>query len=368
MFGVTEPRAGVRRRRSAPAVLVTGGTGPLGSALLQRLTQRRGAPPVIGLDTSRRQLPGVTWRTADIRDPTLASRFQDVDTVVHLATDRSAATPEEPRRAVNVRGTEVVLDAAGAAGVRRVILLTSAMVYGAHPANPVPLEEDAPLLAGTPGGLVGDWVAMEREAIRIASPHPDLEVTVVRPASRVGAVADALLPGLFEAVRLLAIRDARCHWQFCHVDDLLDALEAAALGSVGGVVTVGCDGWLERGQVEAISGMRSVILPQSVAMATAERLHRIGALASPASDLHYLAHPWVVGSQRLRATGWTPRWDNEAALREHLRLLGDRAGRSLVVVDRRDATRAAAGAAAGAGATLAVIGSFALARARARRR
>jgi nucleoside-diphosphate-sugar epimerase len=219
-------------------------------------------------------------------------------------------------------------------------------------------------------GLVGDWVAMEQEAMRVAASaqRREFEVAVVRPASLVGPVCDALLPGLFEAVRLLAIRDAACHWQFCHVDDLLDALEAAALGEVSGVVTVGCEGWLERAEVEQIAGMRSVVLPHSVAFATAERLHRIGALASPASDLHYLAHPWVVGSQRLRETGWTPRWTNEAALREHLRLLGDRAGRSLVVLDRRDATRAAAGAAAGAGATLAVVGSLALARARARRR
>jgi hypothetical protein len=180
-------------------------------------------------------------------------------------------------------------------------------------------------------------------------------------------VADALLPGLFEAVRLLGIREAQCHWQFCHVEDLMDALEAAALGAVTGAVTVGCEGWLWRSEVEAISTMRSVVLPSSVAFATAQRLHRIGALASPASDLHYLVHPWVVGSQQLRASGWQPRWTNEAALREHLRLLGNRAGRSLVVVDRKEATRAAAGAAAGAGATLAVIGSLALARARRKR-
>ena len=166
---------------------------------------------------------------------------------------------------------------------------------------------------------------------------------MVRPASLVGPVSDALLPGLFEAVRLLAIRDARSHWQFCHVDDLLDALVAAALGTVTGAVTVGSEGWLTRAEVEAIAGMRSVVVPSSVAFASAERLHRVGALTSPSSDLHYLVHPWVVGSQRLRETGWQPLWTNEAALRDHLRLLGDRAGRSLVVVDRKDATRAAAG-------------------------
>jgi nucleoside-diphosphate-sugar epimerase len=240
-------------------------------------------------------------------------------------------------------------------------------VYGAHPDNPIPLKEDAPLLVDPGDGLVADWLAMERAGLARASTEPRFDVTVVRPASLVGPVADALLPGLFEAVRLLGIRDAQCQWQFCHIDDLIDALVAAALGEVCGVVTVGCDGSLHRSEVEQIAGMRSVVLPSSVAFATAERLHRVGALSMPASDLHYLVHPWVVGSQRLHATGWTPRWTNEAALREHLRLLGDRAGRGLIVLDRKDATRAAAGAAAGAGATLAVIGSLALARARRRR-
>jgi nucleoside-diphosphate-sugar epimerase len=351
---------------------VTGGAGPLGSALVDRLAHDPAAPNVIALDTVRGQTPGVTWRVADIRDPALASRLAEVDTLVHLATDRTATTPAEQRRAVNVRGTEILLDAAAAAGVRRVVLLTSAMVYGARPSNPVPLDEDTPVMDEEGAdGLVGEWIAMERAALARAADRrtatharatgPPLEVTVVRPASLVGPVSDALLPGLFEAVRLLAIRDACSHWQFCHVDDLLDALVAAALGTVTGAVTVGSEGWLTRAEVEAIAGMRSVVLPSSVAFASAERLHRVGALTSPSSDLHYLVHPWVVGSQRLRETGWQPLWTNEAALRDHLRLLGDRAGRSLVVVDRKDATRAAAGA------TLAVIGSLALARARRRR-
>jgi nucleoside-diphosphate-sugar epimerase len=367
---VTQSRSGVRRRRSGLTIGVTGAAGPLGGALVERLTHHGAAPEVIALDTVRRHAPGATWRVADVRDPALASRLAGIDALVHLATDRSSTTSTEDRRAVNVRGTEILLEAGVAAGVRRVVLLTSAMAYGAHPANPVPLEEDAPLLLDAPDGLVADWIAMELAGLSMqgrTTADSSFEITVVRPASLVGVVSDALLPGLFSAVRLLAIRDARCHWQFCHVDDLLDALVASALGEVGGAVTVGCDGWLTRADVESISGMRSVVVPSSVAFATADRLHRVGALTSPSSDLHYLVHPWVVGSQRLRETGWTPGWTNEAALREHLRLLGDRAGRGLVVVDRKEATRAAAGAAAGAGATLAVIGSLALARARARR-
>lgn len=373
MLSVEGSRGGVRRRRSDATIGVTGASGPIGAALVHALFDHESRPKLVAIDTAKVPMPrvvaqSVTWRLADVRDPALAGTLSGIDTLVHLDTDRSSSTPPAEWRRVNVRGTEIVLDAAAAAGVRRVVLLTSAMVYGADPGNSVPLEEDAPLVPGERDGLVGDWISMERAASDRATDERAPEVTVVRPASVVGPFADSLLPGLFEAVRLLALRDGRCHWQFCHVDDLVDALVAAAVGTVNGAVTVGAEGWLEQAEVAALAGMRSVVLPQSVAFATAQRLHRIGALSSPSSDLHYLMHPWVVGAQQLRSTGWTPRWTNEAALQEHLRLLGDRAGRSLVVVDRKDATRAAAGAAAGAGATLAVIGSLALARARARRR
>jgi hypothetical protein len=99
-----------------------------------------------------------------------------------------------------------------------------------------------------------------------------------------------------------------------------------------------------------------------MAFGTAERLHRIGVLPAPASELHYLAHPWVVASQRLGEAGWKPGWDNEAALRAHLDELGDQVGGRLPRVQRKDATRAAAGA------TVALVGTVAIARARAARR
>ncbi|HEX3900424.1 MAG TPA: NAD-dependent epimerase/dehydratase family protein [Mycobacteriales bacterium] len=337
----------VRRRRSAGLLAVTGSATPLGSALVDMLRVGTAAAKVISIDGPS------------------ATDLAGVDVVVHLATDRSAATPTSQRHALNVHGTEQLLDAAAAAGVRRVVLLTSAMVYGASPTNAVPIDEDAPLVSGSPTGLLGEWLAMERAAHdREGAGAGTLEVVVVRPASLVGLVADSLLPGLFESIRLLAIRDGHCHWQLCHTDDLLTALVSAATGAVSGAVTVGCEGWMAQRQVESIADMRSVVLPSAVAFATADRLHRIGVLSSPSSDLHFLIDPWVVGSQRLRETGWTPAWTNQAALAEHLATLGERVGRGLIVVDRKNATRAAAGA----GATLAVVGSLALARARTRRR
>jgi nucleoside-diphosphate-sugar epimerase len=285
-----------------------------------------------------------------------------VDTVVHLATERDPEAAPDDRRALNVRGTDVLLTAAAAAGVRRFVLLTSAMVYGAGADNPVPLPEDAPLRADPDLTLIGDWVEMERLASRSARAHPSLELVRVRPASLVGPVSDGVLPRLFDAPRLLVIKGSRPRWQFCHVEDLVGALTLAAEGTVTGAVTVGSQGWLEQSEVEQVSGMRSIVVPSSVAFATAERLHRVGVLPAPASELRYLANPWVVGSQRLHAAGWEPTWTNEAALAAHLEATGHTPGRGVSRLQRKDATRAAAGAA------VAVVGTVAIARARANRR
>ena len=83
----------------------------------------------------------------DVRDPSLATRLGKVDVVVHLAIDTTVDTGRREQGELNVRGTQTVLTAAAATGVRRVVLCTSAMVYGALADNEVPLSEDAPLRA-----------------------------------------------------------------------------------------------------------------------------------------------------------------------------------------------------------------------------
>ena len=101
---------------------------PPGSA--QRWRRAWPRDPDVGKVVGHRRPPrpastGVTWRVLDVRDPALAGRLGKVDTVVHLAVDTtpSTATGAAQRRARNVRGTQTVLTAAAAAGVRRVVLV-----------------------------------------------------------------------------------------------------------------------------------------------------------------------------------------------------------------------------------------------------
>jgi nucleoside-diphosphate-sugar epimerase len=356
-------RRQVRRERSTAAVLpvvaVTGAAHGVGHALVSRLAGSDRVGRVVAIDHHRGDVTGVMWRVADVRDPTLASRLADVDVVVHTDVDTAADSSPRDRRARNVRGAQTVLTSAAAERVGRVILVTSAMVYGAHPDNPVPLPEDAPLLADSGSSLAGDLIEIEELARRSRRVNPGTSVTVVRPAALVGDVGHTLLTRHFEAPRLLVVRGCAPRWQFCHVDDLASALELAAVGVIRGDLTVGCDGSLSQAEVESLSGLKSLELPARLTFSTAQRLHRLGVIPSPSAELRYVVYPWAVECTALHAAGWQPAFSNAEALSV---LLAARAGHHAVLgrrIARKDAAITAAGA---AGTAAAVVGAAAIVR------
>lgn len=346
-----------QRTGDRPVVAVTGAAAGLGRALLERLAARGDLDGLVGLDSRPGRVDGVVWRTADVRDPVLAERLAGVDVVVHLATSYDTAEEAGPRRALNVRGTAQALEAARAVGARRVVLTTSADVYGARPGDPVPLPEDSPLHAEPDEEtLAGDHVEVERLAAHAV--RTGLDVTVLRPATLVGGPLGPAYDGQqlrqLAGSRLLATRGLEPLWQLCHTDDLVTALELAAVGAVTGGVAVACEGALEQHRVEALTGRRRLELPPAVALSTADRLHKYGVVTSSPREVRHVLAPLVVSPDALRAAGWAPAWTNEEALLAHL------AGRG------PDGRAGAVGAAAGAVGAL--VGTAALVRAARRKR
>ncbi|WP_327416215.1 SDR family oxidoreductase [Streptomyces sp. NBC_01233] len=358
--GVRQPRNPAVR---GPVIAVTGAASGVGAALVSRLAASDEVKQVVAIDERRGDCAAAQWHILDVRDPAIAEKLRGADVVVHLALDLDLETDPAARTAYNVRGTQTVLTAAAAAGVHRVVLCTSAMVYGALPDNDIPLSEDSELRATAEATGVGDLLEIERLGRRAPRAHPGLNVTVIRPAVLVGGT-DTALTRYFESPRLLVVAGSRPKWQFCHVEDLVSALEYAALEKVEGELAVGCEGWLEQEEVEELSGIRRMELPSAVALGAAARLHRIGLTPSPAGDLAYTMHPWVVSVSGLHAAGWRPRWTNEEVLAE---LLQEVSGRH-TVAGRRLGRRDAATAAGAAGATVALLGAAAAVRLARKRR
>ena len=115
-------------------ILVTGGNGFVGRHVVSALLERGDSVRVLALpaeDTSALEECGVAIHRGDIRRPgDLARPTEGVDRVLHLAALMDVWRPMEEYHAVNVTGTENVCRAALAAGVSRVVHMSSSSVYG----------------------------------------------------------------------------------------------------------------------------------------------------------------------------------------------------------------------------------------------
>ena len=366
---MSSPSVRVRARRGTLSVAVTGAASPVGDRIVRALLERSAAGgaigTVVGLGTERGGADGAHWRLVDLDSPDLASALRGVDALVHVAASTNLAADlrltSRTRRERATREIQTVVISAAAAGVARLVVVSSAMAYGASPGNPVPLPEDAPLAADADEGLVGDLLMVE-QVLRVAGQvHPGLAITVVRPATLVGADIDTVMTRHFEAPRLLTVKGGCPAWQFCHVEDLATALVTTVELGLGPVVTVASQGWLTQTQVEEVSGMHRVELSESMALSIGQRLHRVGILPFPPSDLAFTVYPWAVSSATLAAAGWRPAYDNVACLRALVDGLRGHRAMAARRLDRKDAALGAASAA------VALVGTAAIMRRRRRK-
>ncbi len=355
-------------QRAGRVVVVTGRAGAVPSALLRCAVLRLPGAQVRLLLHDVRAGQGTVMvsseaadealtRRVDLSSPGLATHLRGAQTVIHVAmgtdVEREQATSPAERRAECVRFAQTVLTSAVAVGARQVVVITSARVYGARPDNPVPLTESDPVRPSPEAGVAMDMVAVEDVVERARSTYPGVRFVLIRPAPVVGEGADTSVSRHFAAPRLLTIRDTEPLWQFVHVDDLATAVATVVQHDLGPVVNVAAPGWLTQEQAEEISGMRSIEVSRSIAVGTAQRLHQLGLLRSPAADLDFVAHPWVVAAQPLRQAGWVPAHDNEACLRTLLE--GVNAFSIGLPTLRKDAALGAASAAVAMVATAAIM-------------
>jgi len=235
--------------------------------------------------------------------------------VIHLGAedhDRRA------RRRENVTdGAAVMLHDASVGGASHIVLVSSALVYGAYINNPVPLTEDAILRPDADFVYARQLATVEAVVDRWRREVPGRTVTVLRPVVAMAAdgtpsLAAALAAGFGQQ---LGADDPPA--QFLHLDDLASAVVLAVDRRLDGVFNVAPDGWIAGERVRALTGARPRIrLPDRLAAILSALRWRFQRGPIPPGLRSYTREPWLVANDRLKAQGWTPTVTNEQAFVE----------------------------------------------------
>jgi UDP-glucose 4-epimerase len=296
-----------------PCVLVTGSSGYLGSQVVAALAGR-GDGRTVALDAREpaQRLPGVAYVTADIRAPevdAIVARHRP-QVVVHLA---SIVTPGKHSHrdfeySVDVGGTHNLLDACVRHGVKRVIVSSSGAAYGYHPDNPEWLAESDPLRGNQSFAYSWHKRLIEEMLAEYRERQPQLEQTIFRIGTILGASVHNQITDLFEKPLLIAIRGSDSPFVFVHDQDVVAAMVRAIDTSVTGIFNLAGDGKLELREIAARLDKRCVVLPAGLLRAALGLLKTLGLTRYGPEQIDFLRYRPVLDNRRLKEEfGYVPK-------------------------------------------------------------
>lgn len=315
--------------------LITGGSGYIGSRLVERLSERPETEQIVVADVRKpaRFRPKTSFRELDVRDAAgtralLAETRPDV--LVHLAFLLNPIHDEHTMYDVDVNGAQNVLSAASEAGTEHVLVTSSAVAYGAFAENPVPLTEDDPV-RGVPGfSYARDKTEADRLCQLWALEHPDRVMTIVRPCQVFGPAVDNYLVRLWLKQPFRAdLGGIDIPLQYVHEDDLVEALILLVDGRHSGAFNVAGDGEMRTSECAELIGMKTRRVPERLWRRFAGLMWKLRVAEAPPGAIDFAVYPWVISNQKLKdATGWQPRYTSretfELTMRSKGRMEGPR--------------------------------------------
>ena len=195
-----------------------------------------------------------------------------------------------------------------------VVLLSSAIVYGAIANNPVPITEDA-VLRPDPDFVYARQLASAEELVESwRCERPVRRVAVLRPAVPVAADGTSSLARAITAGFGQRFGETDPSAQFVHHDDIASAIALAVDRCLDGVFNVAPDGSIPGDRVRALSGQRwRLPLPDRVGEVVGALRWRFQRGPIPPGLRPYTRETWIVANDKLRSHGWVPTVTNEQA-------------------------------------------------------
>lgn len=307
-------------------VLVTGVSNDLGGRFARRIASDPEVSRVVGVDVvpPRSDLGSVRFVRADIRNPVIAKVIagEDVDTVVHTSVAESASQVggRMSMKEHNVIGTMQLLAACQRApGLERLVVRSSADVYGSSNRDPAMFTEDMSAKRLPRSGYAKDVLEVEGYVRGFSRRRPDVVVTLIRTAATVSSFSRSPLSDYLKLNPTPKVLGFDARIQLLHYEDLVSVLHHATLAGVHGTFNVAGDGVLAMSQVIRRLGHRAVPLPPFAisSLGSLARQVRLGLEDFSPEQVAYFTYGRGLDTTRMRTVlGFEPRYTTEQALAE----------------------------------------------------
>lgn len=288
-------------------VLITGMSGSLAALCAERLLEE--GHEVVGVDYRPRPgglRKGIEFYRANYNKRLIEDVFRrrPPHRVLHLGRVGNLKTHKDKRFDLNVVGSAKIHELCLKHGVERLVVLSTFHIYGADPANHIPIYEEDPLRATQRFPQLMDAVQLDNLATTWVYRYPQVQTVVLRPCNIVG-------PNLRNAISMYLRQRTVAYllgfspmWQFIHETDMVRALMLALHGTEVGAFNVAGDGEISLIDALRCTGRRAVPVPASVA----EVLLTLGGRrVIPPYFLDFLKYPCVISDARFRQTfGYRP--------------------------------------------------------------
>ncbi len=290
---------------SARKVLITGVAGSLGRALWRRLVERPGAS-ITGVDVRNWLLDkpeNFTFLQMDINRNRAEDIFRRVrpHTVVHLAFIRNASVSRARRHNTNVIGTQKVLGYCAKYGVKKVVVVSRHIVYGANAHNPSMITEDMPLKAAAEWGELSDLIEFDHVCQSWMYQQHRSQMVLLRPVFTLGPnVREGLLHDYLSLPRVPVMMGFSPMLQIGHEDDVVEAIVCGMKARARGIYNVTGNASIPLRRLLRELDVPTYTVPHPMLYAANELAFRLHASPLPTGALEFLRYNCVVDGSRLR--------------------------------------------------------------------
>ncbi len=296
-------------------VLVTGVASEWGGRVATALMNQPDVH-VIGLDDKppEKEINKLDFIQADFRNPVIVQLLREeiVDTVYHLAFSESER-PSETAFDLNVVGAMKFIGMCAEGGVRKVILKSSTMVYGAQPSNSMFLREDHALNGNKSYGYIRDLVEMEAFCNGFRGQVPDMIITTLRFAHIIGPKVDTPMSRFLRDEEAFVLLGFDPLMQVIHEDDVVRALVHMMNCDAPGAFNIAAEGTMPLWKLMGLAGKVTAPVFHPLAYTSVSLL---GPRYAPI-DLDYLRYVCIGDTEKMKSViEFTPQYTAVEALRE----------------------------------------------------